>query len=255
MRNFRHQPIQSLNSNLSLLDAAPASGGSPGSNPDCRRIPPGGGSQSGNFSKTPRTLKKPGVSPKSGMPGPGHSAHCPGRLNNSTLINVISIIFLAFLVRILQVQGDEKKKPLGGTMSKQNSGFTLIELMIVIAILAVLMALAIPAYQTYTIRAKVSEGIYGIAWAKNAVAETYQSSGAVPDHASTGFPAAVQSDYVDSVAIAGDGSGAITVTTRATGAQPDVVLTFTPTFAAGEPVNWDCSLDQGQPAYVPSDCR
>ncbi|MEX2497768.1 MAG: pilin [Wenzhouxiangellaceae bacterium] len=140
-------------------------------------------------------------------------------------------------------------------MTKRNSGFTLIELMIVIAILAILMAIAIPAYQTYSIRAKVSEGIYGIAWAKVAVTETYQSTGGVPDLASTGFSSTVQSEYVDSIAIAGDGSGAITVATRATGAQPDVVLTFTPTLVTGEPVDWDCSLDQGQPIHVPPECR
>ena len=140
-------------------------------------------------------------------------------------------------------------------MPKRNSGFTLIELMIVIAILAILMAIAVPAYQNYSIRAKVSEGIYGMAWAKTAVAEIWASSGAVPDHASTGFSQTVQTKYIDSIAIAGDGSGAITVTTRDTGADPDVVVTLRPSLVAGQPIDWDCTLDQGEPILVPPECR
>jgi len=138
---------------------------------------------------------------------------------------------------------------------KQQCGFTLIELMIVIAILAILMAIAIPAYQTFTIRAKVSEAIYGIAGAKIAVIDTFQRRGAVPNHSSTGFSQTMQTQYIDSIAIAGDGSGAITVTTRATGAQPAVVMSFTPTFAATGAVSWNCTLDQGEPIFVPTECR
>ena len=140
-------------------------------------------------------------------------------------------------------------------MPKRNSGFTLIELMIVIAILAILMAIAVPTYQNFTIRAKVSEGIYLIGGAKTAVAETFQASGAVPDHASTSFPTTVQTQYVDSIVIAGDGSGAITATTRDTGANPDVVFTYTPTLISGSPVTWRCTLDQGKPVFVPPACR
>jgi len=140
-------------------------------------------------------------------------------------------------------------------MPNRNSGFTLIELMIVIAILAILMAIAVPAYQNYAVRAKVSEGIYLIAGAKTAVAETFQSAGEVPDHASTNFPTTVQTQYVDSIVIAGDGSGAITATTRDTGANPDVVFTYTPTLTSGSPVTWKCTLDQGEPLFVPAACR
>ncbi|RFP62583.1 pilin [Luteimonas weifangensis] len=66
-------------------------------------------------------------------------------------------------------------------MKKLQQGFTLIELMIVIAILGILMAIAIPAYQDYTVRTKVSEGINLAASAKLAVSETYQSEGTLPD--------------------------------------------------------------------------
>jgi prepilin-type N-terminal cleavage/methylation domain-containing protein len=79
-----------------------------------------------------------------------------------------------------------------GITMKQQHGFTLIELMIVIAIIGILAAIAIPAYQDYTIRSKVSEGLNMAGAAKLAVAETFDSSGKFPsvDNVSYGLPAA-----------------------------------------------------------------
>ncbi len=84
-------------------------------------------------------------------------------------------------------------------MKKIQQGFTLIELMIVIAILGILMAIAIPAYQDYSVRAKVSEGINLAGATKLAVAETYSSTGALPDdNDGAGDPAAtsITGEYV-----------------------------------------------------------
>src|ERR1700733_1106780 len=101
-------------------------------------------------------------------------------------------------------------------LNKMQKGFTLIELMIVVAIIGILAAIAIPAYQDYTIRAKVTEGLNLADSAKTAVAESFQSGGATGLTAAanswnTGFTA---TKYVSSISVAstaGGGQGVITV--------------------------------------------
>src|SRR5690554_8040822 len=95
-------------------------------------------------------------------------------------------------------------------MNKGQQGFTLIELMIVVAIIGILAAVAIPAYQDYTIRSQVSEGMSLTSGVKTAVSEFVQTNGTYPsDNANAGIATTITGNYVKSVTNA---SGLITVT-------------------------------------------
>lgn len=143
------------------------------------------------------------------------------------------------------------------TMRKQQSGFTLIELMIVVAILAILMAIAIPAYQDYTIRAQVSEGMNLSGGARTAVAEYWTDKGAWPtNNASAGLsPAAsINGEYVSQVQVA---SGVITAT-FATGNENAAItndtLVLSPSSAGGS-IAWGCDGSGVDNKYLPARCR
>ncbi len=103
---------------------------------------------------------------------------------------------------------------------KKQQGFTLIELMIVVAIIGILAAIAIPAYQDYTIRAQVSEGLQLSGGAKVAVTEYYQDRGTMPSvNAQAGIADAgdIEGNYVSQVGVA---NGVITVTYSSTLRRP-----------------------------------
>ena len=135
---------------------------------------------------------------------------------------------------------------------RKQDGFTLIELMIVIAILAILLAIAIPAYQDYAARAKASEAVNLSAAPKLAVSETFLSGDPLPgSNAAAGYSFGGPTTYVASIAIGTN--GVITSTSQATGcpgAEP--VFTFTPDTTTGN-VQWNCSSTNVQCA--PSSCR
>jgi len=142
------------------------------------------------------------------------------------------------------------------TMRKQ-SGFTLIELMIVVAILAILMAIAIPAYQDYTIRAQVSEGMNLSGGARTAVAEYYTDRGTMPsDNDAAGLASAdkITGEYIQSVTVEG---GKITakfggdkVNTKISGKS----LILDPSPDSGS-IAWNCDSGGIDNKYLPARCR
>jgi len=139
-------------------------------------------------------------------------------------------------------------------MKKNMQGFTLIELMIVIAILGILLAIAIPAYQDYTIRAKVSEGLNIAAAAKLGVSETRQSGSAMPStNALAGIANTIASTYVTSVAVGAN--GVITITYRNIDAKVNGnTIQMTPTLVDSV-VKWNCKGGNVGNPYRPAECR
>ena len=142
-------------------------------------------------------------------------------------------------------------------MKKNMQGFTLIELMIVVAIIAILAAIALPAYQDYTIRAKVSEAVVQASAAKLAVAEAAASLNGLANVTTANAGYAFTNNSTNNVAsIAVANGGVITITTRATGATVQPIMTLTPSQAnLNAPVVWVCARTAGENKHVPATCR
>ncbi|GAA4363276.1 pilin [Kangiella marina] len=144
--------------------------------------------------------------------------------------------------------------------TKKQAGFTLIELMIVVAIVGILAAVAIPAYQDYIKRSKVSELAATLAACKTSVAETYASNGsniASIDSADAAGCSTTGSQYVTPASLTVT-AGVISVEAQAIGAGVDgETLTLAPQFAGGagtEMTGWVCAgtIDS---RYKPANCR
>jgi type IV pilus assembly protein PilA len=154
-------------------------------------------------------------------------------------------------------------------MKKVQQGFTLIELMIVVAIIGILAAIAIPAYQDYIVRSKVTELINAAGVCKTSVAEYYQTKAALPTNET--LAGCTDKGTANSVAPTVAGTGIIkvdaagTLLTQLTGAGSGISFMYAPTsggalVAAGKAIEaWDCTKGIAgtniTPKYLPASCR
>lgn len=161
-------------------------------------------------------------------------------------------------------------------MSQHNRGFTLIELMIVIAIIGILASLAVSAYQTFTVRAQIAEGLTFASGIKVPIVDAYTNGGVAPANRQaaglTPLPTDTRGSYVTSVEI---DNGRVDITFGGPLAHQDIigaVLSVTPYETIGNTISWRCGYASAPPGallnggaghiaptvdsrYLPSNCR
>ncbi len=141
-------------------------------------------------------------------------------------------------------------------MKRLQQGFTLIELMIVVAIVGILAAIALPAYQDYVIRSKMSEGVAAAAACKTSISEYVSTKTAWPANADTAGCSTLQTQYVASLTV--PANGLIVVTTQNTGSKAGCTAYLRSrrrTAALPDITGWSGSHSACDAKYVPSNFR
>ena len=137
---------------------------------------------------------------------------------------------------------------------KKQQGFALIELMIVVAIIGILAAVALPAYQQYTVKARASEVVLAASSLKQNISEAFQTGSAT---SLTGLSVATVSDPTDMVSsVRASNNGTITVVGNDSNIGEDITITLAPTIANAtqKTLTWDCTATVGT-EFAPGSCR
>ncbi|MFW2438902.1 MAG: pilin [Arenicellales bacterium] len=152
-----------------------------------------------------------------------------------------------------------KRKPVG---EMNQRGFTLIELMIVIAILGILSSIAISSYRDYSVRAKISESLVSASPFKTAVGTYYWSENSFPTSRAEAGQSNIVTKYIDEITITSNGYISVDINDTTVGVA-NMYLIFKPTLVTGA-IRWDCSVSDDATGitdslilmrYVPTDCR
>jgi type IV pilus assembly protein PilA len=143
-------------------------------------------------------------------------------------------------------------------MRKVQQGITLIQLMIVVAIVGILAAIAIPAYQDYSVRSKVTEGLSIANPAKILVEDTFRSGGsaAMANITSAWNPASTTTVNVASVLVVAATGSVVINYAAGTGPMSGQTVTLIPNLVVGKPIAWICMVNTAaNDRYVPQNCR
>jgi type IV pilus assembly protein PilA len=142
--------------------------------------------------------------------------------------------------------------------SRHEAGFTLLELMTVIAVASILMVIALPIYFDYAARTKVSEGVNRLGSITSQIAEAYYTNGSFPadnSEAGLGVPGSYASDYVTGITVTAGGVATAELSVSELGANN--LVSFTPSYT-GTGIEWECSSPASngvEDRFLPANCR